>query len=40
MTRVMIVLDTLRVKYVTFIWVHTRFQVYTEGLKLVLLVRT
>lgn len=40
MTRIMIVLDTLRVKYVTFTWVHTRFQVYTEGLKLVRLVRT
>lgn len=40
MTRVMVVLDTLRVKCVTFTWVHTRFQVYTVGLKLVFLVRT
>lgn len=40
MTRVMIVLDTLRVKCVTFTWVHTRFQVYTVGLKLVFLVKT
>lgn len=40
MNRVMIVLDTLRVKCVTFTWVHTRFQIYTVGLKLVFLVRT